>query len=126
MNFILIFLIGIMDSGNFCPGKKKQNGIPFGTWMHSHEEEKNPDATWKLYRPAAYAFPPSRGRSGFVILKNGRFALLGPSPSDRSDTVWGTWKKEAAGRLGIVVSGTELKQLSWRRAGKDKIEAELK
>jgi hypothetical protein len=108
------------------PKKQKKMKFPFGTWMRSQEEDTDPNASWLLYRPGTYNFPPARGRSGFIVQKGGKFALLGPSPADRSDTVWGKWKQEAAGRLQIEVSGTALSQLSWKSAGKRRLLVELK
>jgi hypothetical protein len=126
MKLLFILLFGLVNSFSIHPKKKRQQVFPFGTWMHSHEEDKDPNSEWKVYRPASFPFPPSRGRSGFIVQKDGKFALLGPSPSDRSDTVWGTWKKEGACLLSFQIAGTELKQLSWKRDGKKRLLIELK
>lgn len=123
----LIFLLIILPLWMQAkPKKQKKMRFPFGTWMRSQEEDKDPNAAWLLYRPGNYEFPPARGRSGFIVQKDGKFALLGPSPADRSDTAWGSWKQEAAGRLHIEVSGTALSQLSWKSAGKGRLLVELK
>jgi hypothetical protein len=121
--FLLIILPLWMEAK---PKKQKKMRFPFGTWMRSQEEDKDPNAAWLLYRPGSYEFPPARGRSGFIVQKDGKFALLGPSPADRSDTAWGSWKQEVAGRLQIEVSGTALSQLSWKSAGKRRLLVELK
>ena len=123
----LIFLLIILPLWMQAkPKKQKKMRFPFGTWMRSQEEDKDPNAAWLLYRPGSYEFPPARGRSGFIVQKDGKFALLGPSPADRSDTAWGSWKQEVAGRLQIEVSGTALSQLSWKSAGKRRLLVELK
>lgn len=121
--FLLIILPFWMQAK---PKKQKKMKFPFGTWMRSQEEDTDPNASWLLYRPGTFNFPPARGRSGFIVQKGGKFALLGPSPSDLSDTVWGSWKQEAVGRLHIEVSGTALSQLSWKSAGKKRLLVELK
>jgi hypothetical protein len=120
----LIFLLPLFLHAK--PKKQKKMKFPFGTWMRSQEEDKDPNAGWLIYRPGSYPFPPARGRSGFMVRKDGKFALLGPSPSDRSDTAWGTWMQDKPGCLRISVSGTELKQLCWKSVEKGKLMVELK
>jgi hypothetical protein len=108
------------------PKKQKKVRFPFGTWMRSQEEDKDPNATWLLYRPDSYNFPPARGRSGIIVQKDGKFALLGPSPSDLRDTTWGTWKQSTGQRLQVSVEGSSLTQLNWKKAGKNQLLIELK
>ena len=112
---ISILMIAAISSGFVLkPKKQKKSAFPFGTWMRSQEEDKDPNASWLLYRPDSYSFPPARGRSGVTVLKDGRFALLGPSAVDGLDTSWGTWKREATNRLAVSVSGSAFKQLNWK------------
>jgi hypothetical protein len=124
---ISILMIAAISSGFVLkPKKQKKSAFPFGTWMRSQEEDKNPNASWLMYRPDSYQFPPARGRSGVTVLKDGRFALLGPSAVDGQDTSWGTWKREAVNGMAISVKGSSLSHLSWRKAGKSLLEIELK
>jgi len=58
-------------------------------WMHSHEEDT---PTTTVYRPAAYPFPPSRGRKGFHLQPGGVLATRNPGPTDRTTVGDGTWK----------------------------------
>lgn len=122
----LFFVMLLMSSGPACPKKKKQASFPFGTWMHSHEEDKDPNAEWLSYRPGNYAFPPARGRSGIIVQKDGRFALIGPSAVDGRDTSWGSWNKIDSGTLAIKIEGTSMSRLSWKRDGKGKLLIGLK
>ena len=124
---ISILMIAAISSGFVLkPKKQKKSAFPFGTWMRSQEEDKDPNASWLLYRPDSYKFPPARGRSGVTILKDGRFALLGPSAVDGQDTSWGTWKREAKNRLAVSVSGSAFKQLNWKTVKSGILLIELK
>lgn len=124
---ISILMIAAISSGFVLkPKKQKKSSFPFGTWMRSQEEDKDPNASWLLYRPDSYAFPAARGRSGVTVLKDGRFALIGPSAVDGRDTSWGTWEREAGNGMAISVKGSSLSHLSWRKAGKSLLEIELK
>lgn len=97
------------------PKKQKKMAFPFGTWMRSQEEDKDPNAAWLLYRPDGYNFPPARGRSGFILQKDGKFALIGPSPSDLRDTLWGTWTALSPGRMKISVKESAFREIQWKR-----------
>ncbi len=124
---ISILMIAAISSGFVLkPKKQKKSAFPFGTWMRSQEEDKDPNASWLLYRPDSYKFPPARGRSGVTVLKDGRFALLGPSAVDGHDTSWGTWKREAKNRLAVSVSGSAFKQLNWKASKPGILLIELK
>jgi len=124
---ISILMIAAISSGFVLkPKKQKKSAFPFGTWMRSQEEDKDPNASWLLYRPDSYKFPPARGRSGVTVLKDGRFALLGPSAVDGQDTSWGTWKREAKNRLAVSVSGSAFKQLNWKTVKSGILLIELK
>ncbi len=59
---------------------KKAPRALFQCWAHSHEEDT---ASECVYRPASFAFPPSRGRSSFEIKPDGTMAGDAPGPVDR-------------------------------------------
>jgi hypothetical protein len=61
------------------------------TWLRSHEEEQG---DVRVYRPNTYAFPPSRGRTGFAFDPNGLFTQLDIAPTDGLQGRKGTWKPE--------------------------------
>ena len=50
-----------------------------GTWLASHEENHGDTM---VYRPNTYAFPPTRGRTGFAIRPFGRFEQFDIAPTD--------------------------------------------
>lgn len=66
----------------------------FQRWLHSHEEDT---PTHRVYRPASYAFPPSRGRSGFELRPDGSVTQIGISPRDGASEQAGTWALQGEG-----------------------------
>jgi len=58
-------------------------------WVHSHEEDS---ADEQVFRPAGFAFPPSRGRRGFELRPDGKYAETAPGPTDRPEEASGTWE----------------------------------
>jgi hypothetical protein len=60
-------------------------------WMRSHEEDAGGQA---VYRPAGWAFPPSRGRAGFDLRPDGTLLRLQPGPADRPRKARGRWRLE--------------------------------
>ena len=67
----------------------------------------------KIYRPCEFAFPASRGRSGFVMKEDGTIGLIGPSPIDGIDTTWGTWVQIGPGMLKLSFGSTKISRLHW-------------
>lgn len=61
------------------------------TWLHAHEEDQG---DVRVYRPNTYAFPPSRGRTGFAFEQNGLFTQFDIAPTDGLEGRKGTWKAE--------------------------------
>jgi hypothetical protein len=64
-------------------------GLYDKTWLHSNEED---GADYKVYRPNTFDFPPSRGRTGFAIEKEGLFRLYTIAPTDGLEEHKGEWK----------------------------------
>lgn len=61
------------------------------TWLHAHEEDQG---DVRIYRPNTYAFPPSRGRTGFSFDHNGLFTQLDIAPTDGLEGRKGKWTAE--------------------------------
>ncbi|MBC8082257.1 MAG: hypothetical protein H7Z21_03540 [Hymenobacter sp.] len=61
------------------------------TWLHAHEEDQG---DVRVYRPNTYAFPPSRGRTGFTFDHNGLFTQLDIAPTDGLESHKGKWTAE--------------------------------
>ena len=60
-------------------------------WVHSHEEDTE---TGMVFRPAAFSFPRSRGRSAFTLKPDGALVETGIGPTDRRQETQGAWKLE--------------------------------
>jgi len=68
------------------------------TWLHAVEEDS---ADVEAYRPNTYAFPPSRGRTGFSMSPDGTFRLFAIAPTDGLEEHPGRWKKIEKDKLRI-------------------------
>jgi hypothetical protein len=71
----------------------------FKSWVHSHEEDKAPV---QAYRPQDFKFPPSRGRAGFEIKKDGEFIDHPIAPADGNETVPGKWEPAGEGKINVT------------------------
>ncbi|WP_225986548.1 hypothetical protein [Rufibacter sp. LB8] len=78
------------------------------TWLHSYEEDS---ADVRTYRPNSFDFPPSRGRTGFIVKKEGDFIRLAIAPTDGLEEQPGTWqatgKKQLQVKFNSPKHGTE-------------------
>ena len=71
----------------------------FKHWKHSREEDAG---GVRVFRPAGYKFPLSRGRAGFDIKKNGDFVDYPIAATDGNEKVPGTWKLDEAGKVVVT------------------------
>ncbi len=74
-------------------------------WTHSHEEDTQ---DLRIYRPADYAFPPSRGRVGFEFRRGGEVVYHGIAQTDGSEPSRGRWTIEGANVLRIAVDNPHI------------------
>ena len=70
------------------------------TWLHAHEEDQD---GIQVYRPNTYAFPPSRGRTGFAFDHNGLFTQFDIAPTDGLEGRKGKWSAENDHTLRITL-----------------------
>lgn len=70
------------------------------TWLHSHEEDQG---DVHVYRPNTFAFPPSRGRTGFTFEHNGLFTQFDIAPTDGLEGHKGQWQAIKATTLHITL-----------------------
>ncbi|MFB9865073.1 hypothetical protein [Rufibacter immobilis] len=68
------------------------------TWLYSYEEDS---ADVRSYRPNTFDFPPSRGRTGFMLQKDGTFIRYGIAPTDGLEEQPGTWEPGGKNLLQI-------------------------
>jgi len=107
----------------FVAGSGKK--LPLGCWRNSHEEDQ-PNVEEKCYRPCTFNFPAARGRNGFMMLKDGRIALTGPSRQDGVDTNWGSWTQIGPQELKLAFSKPGFTRLNWTTFKKGEIRIRLK
>ncbi len=69
-----------------------------GRWVHSHEEDSGDEM---VFRPADYAFPPSRGREAIELHPDGSYTGSVPGPVDKPEATEGEWSLEDGGRLRL-------------------------
>src|SRR5947199_3837943 len=73
-------------------------------WLHSHEEDTD---SQMVFRPASFAFPPSRGRAGFELKPDQSLIDIGIAPTDGSQETAGKWKVDGDKILFFKSSGTK-------------------
>jgi hypothetical protein len=73
-------------------------------WVHSHEEDTE---TERVFRPASFAFPRSRGRSAMALKPDGGLVETGIGPTDRPQESLETWKLEGDDTLSIYEKGKQ-------------------
>ena len=67
-------------------------------WRHSFEEDTEDTM---VYRPASYAFPSARGRSGISFVEGGRFVDQTIAPTDALQEISGSWRVQDNGHVLI-------------------------
>ncbi|MEW6511709.1 MAG: hypothetical protein AB1428_12210 [Bacteroidota bacterium] len=78
-------------------------------WIHSHEEDT---ATERIYRPAGFPFPRSRGRASFELRPDGTLIDHPIGPADGAGSVEGRWRIQEDGTLEMFdATGTEAKRV---------------
>ena len=81
-----------------------------GSWRHSHEEDS---ADGLVYRRATFAYPPSRGRDGFELRKDGTATNAAIAPADGNVAASATWTLEPDGTIVFVrPSGQVLRRMT--------------
>ena len=75
-------------------------------WVHSHEEDTQ---GVRVYRPADYHFPPSRGREGLEFREGGELVYYGIARADGSEASPGRWAMEGDSRVRVEVDSERLR-----------------
>ncbi len=70
----------------------------FKHWVHSREED---GGDVEVYRPKGFSFPPSFGRDGFEIRKNGEFIQDDIGPADGIVQVPGHWELRDVNEIAV-------------------------
>lgn len=94
-----LFLVLCCLLGTTCNRSDEDLTVMYDkTWLHAVEEDS---ADVEVYRPNTYAFPPSRGRTGFSLSADGTFRLFAIAPTDGLEEHTGRWQKTAPATLRI-------------------------
>lgn len=102
----LLLLISCLLMGVTCERNTAPHPTLYGkTWLHSYEES---GSEYQVYRPNTYDFPPSRGRTGFALEKDGTFRLYSIAPTDGLEEHKGEWKRVKANLLRVSFPGKDL------------------
>ncbi|WP_375437149.1 hypothetical protein [uncultured Hymenobacter sp.] len=83
--FLLTLLLGSCKKDDTA---SLPDGFIGHTWLHAYEEDQG---DVRVYRPETYAFPPSRGRTGFSCDSDGVFTQLSIAPIDGIGSQKGKW-----------------------------------
>lgn len=75
----------------------------FRHWVHSREEDRG---DLEVFRPEGFAFPPSFGRDGFEMRKDGQFIQDDIGPADGVVQVVGRWTSPGPRRVSVSFDGT--------------------
>ncbi|MEE8626031.1 MAG: hypothetical protein V3T19_11875 [Acidiferrobacterales bacterium] len=81
--------------------KKIKREFLYQRWIHSHEEDSD---TEMVYRPSNFAFPPSRGRTGFELKSDGSCIEIGIGPADGFYESQGTWETQEDDHLTVCIN----------------------
>lgn len=101
-----LFLMGVLA---VAPARADELPQAIGrVWIHSAEEDTG---EIEVYRPADFAFPPSRGREGFEIRKGGVFVLHRIAPTDGIEPIEGRWRADGADRIAVTFPGAKPREL---------------
>jgi len=79
-----------------------------GRWIHSHEEDVE---GVKVYCPAHYNFPSSRGRTGYDFGEGGKLVYFGIGAADGSESFSGSWHIEAPNQVRINVNSDRIQPI---------------
>jgi hypothetical protein len=89
-----------------------------GLWLHSHEEDSG---STRVYRPASYDFPVSRGRTAVELRPDGTYIEYDSGPDDRGRAVVGRWQDVGDGRVEATVTRSDgsssTRRISYRDDG---------
>ena len=73
-------------------------------WVHSHEEDHDDE---RVFRPASFKFPPSRGRRSIDLRRDGTVGHARPGPTDRRQLSEGRWEIDGRALKLFPASGSK-------------------
>jgi hypothetical protein len=91
--------------------------VVFRHWVHSREEDAG---DLEVFRPEGFTFPPSFGRDGFEMRKDGRFVQDDVDPADGVVQVLGHWTAIGPERVSVSFDGAGREGYSFKIVAVDK------
>jgi hypothetical protein len=99
--------VTILPDGVTVPVEEPSAVLPapmFGHWKHSREEDSG---KVEIYRPEGFSFPPSFGRDGFEMKKDGGFIQDDLGPADGIVQVRGRWELRDTDQVVVSFKNTD-------------------
>jgi hypothetical protein len=129
---LYLFLVVLVTAFSAYIFSDSQNSIDINfkevldkNWLHSYEEDFD---ALEVYRQDDYEFPPSRGRRGFCIKRDGNFIEFVIAPTDGLLPVSGSWERIKNNRIRVKFSSDKAErhhvsdyQILFRETSKDRI-----
>ena len=97
---LMVFLMAGCNSTKQTVDTAEPDPALFQHWTHSYEDDTS-DIT--VYRPASYAFPPSRGREGFEIREDGVYIRHAIGRADYPEQFEGSWEMSEEDELIVTL-----------------------
>ena len=113
--FLLLLLSGCSSTQR---ATKTYGEALFQHWTHSYEEDAGGQ---KVYRPAGYDFPPSRGREGFEIRPDGVYIRYAIGRADYPEQMKGSWKMKGTDSIVVDLPSTPVFELKIISVEKDRL-----
>ncbi|WP_018477049.1 hypothetical protein [Pontibacter roseus] len=97
----LLCILCLLLLANTCR-KKAEAELLGQTWLHSYEEDED---NIMVYRPNSFDFPPSRGRTGFVLEREGVAKQYVIAPTDGLEEQLGLWEYKDKNTIQVHIQG---------------------
>jgi hypothetical protein len=97
----LLCFLCLLLLANTCR-KKAETELLGQTWLHSYEED---EGDTQVYRPNTFDFPPSRGRTGFALEREGVFKQYVIAPADGLEEQLGLWEYKDNNTILVHIQG---------------------
>lgn len=97
----LLCILCLLLLANTCR-KKAESELLGQTWLHSYEED---EGDILVYRPNSYDFPPSRGRTGFALEREGVARQYVIAPTDGLEEQIGLWEYGDKNTVKVHIQG---------------------
>ncbi len=96
----LLCLVCLLLVASTCKRTKLEEQLLGKTWLHAFEEDEGDIIA---YRPNTYDFPPSRGRTGFMLEKGGILKNYTIAPADGLEEQPGTWQYLESDKILLTI-----------------------